>query len=52
MTVKQLIQELEKFDENLPVMVGCRYNGSDDEDDPDLSLSVYHDEKGNDTLFL
>ena len=54
MTVKQLKEELEKFDENLPVMVSDRCKGfvTFPEDDPDLSLEVYHDEKGNDTLFL
>ena len=54
MTVKQLKQELEKFDENLPVMVSDRF-GADPyyyEDDPDLSLDVHCDSFGNDTLFL
>ena len=54
MTVKQLKEELEKFDENLPVMVSDRCRGFVvcPEDDPDLSLEVYRDDKGKDTLFL
>lgn len=57
MTVKQLKEELEKFDENLPVNVDNRYNPGfsmygPSFDDDNLILDVQDDRYGINTLFL
>lgn len=57
MTVKQLKEKLEKFDENLPVKVDSRYSPGfsmcgPSFDDIELILNVQDDGYGIDTLFL
>ena len=57
MTVKQLKQELEKFDENLPVRMDSRYSPGfsmcgPSFDDDNLILDVQDDGYGVNTLFL
>lgn len=57
MTVKQLKEELEKFDEDLPVRMDSRYNPGfsmcgPSFDDDNLILDVQDDGYGINTLFL
>ena len=52
MTVKQLKDELEKFDENLPVKVIDRWERYECIDDCNLTLEVSMDDDGESELYI
>ena len=52
MTVKELKQELEKFDEDLPIKIIDRWERYECIDDWNLTLEVSMDDDGKSTLYL
>ena len=52
MTVKQLKEELDKFDENLPVKVIDRWERYECIDDCNLTLEVSMDDDGESALYI